>query len=205
MPVWYGRMLGSPVSYFRGAALAMAADLAAAPVSGLAVQACGDAHLSNFGLYGSPERALVFDLNDFDETLPGPREWDVKRLAASLEVAGRENGYRRGQRRKIVTAAVCRYREAMRGFADQGNMAVWYARADVAELREQFGAQLSAGARKEADKVTTKARTRDSMQALGKLPAWRTAGRGSWPTRRCWCRLTTWCPRARSGSGCKPS
>ena len=94
--VWYGRMLASPFSYFRGAVLAMAADLAAIPVSGLAVQACGDPHPSNFGVYASPERALVFDLNDFDETLPGPWEWDVKRLAASLEVAGRENGYRAG-------------------------------------------------------------------------------------------------------------
>ncbi len=169
VPVRYGRMLGSPFSYFRGAALAMAADLAAAPVSGLAVQACGDAHLSNFGLYASPERALVFDLNDFDETLPGPWEWDVKRLAASLEVAGRENGYRSGQRRQIVTAAVCRYREAMRGFAGQANLAVWYARADVAELREQFRAQLSRQARKKADQVTAKARTRDSIRELGKL------------------------------------
>jgi uncharacterized protein (DUF2252 family) len=169
VPVWYGRMLASPFSYFRGAALAMAADLAVTPVSGLAVQACGDAHLSNFGIYASPERALVFDLNDFDETLPGPWEWDVKRLAASLEVAGRENGYRRGQRRKIVTAAVRRYREAMRDFAVQANLAVWYARADVAELRKQFGDQLSRQARKKADQVTAKARTRDSMQALGKL------------------------------------
>ena len=149
VPVRYGRMLASPFSYFRGAALAMAADLAAAQVSGLAVQACGDAHLSNFGVYASPERALVFDLNDFDETLPGPWEWDVKRLAASLEVAGRENGYRSGQRRQIVTAAVCRYREAMRGFAGQANLAVWYARADVAELREQFRAQLSRQANEE--------------------------------------------------------
>jgi len=169
VPVWYGRMLASPFGYFRGAALAMAADLAATPVSGLEVQACGDAHLSNFGVYASPERALVFDLNDFDETLPGPWEWDVKRLAASLEVAGRENGYGRGQRRKIVTAAVRRYREAVRGFAGQANLAVWYARADVAELREQFRAQLSAQARKNADQVTAKARTRDSMQAVGKL------------------------------------
>ena len=168
MTVWYGRMLASPFGYFRGAALAMAADLAATPVSGLEVQACGDAHLSNFGVYASPERALVFDLNDFDETLPGPWEWDVKRLAASLEVAGRENGYGRGQRRKIVTAAVRRYREAVRGFAGQANLAVWYARADVAELREQFRAQLSAQARKNADQVTAKARTRDSMQAVGK-------------------------------------
>jgi uncharacterized protein (DUF2252 family) len=169
VPVWYGRMLASPFGYFRGAALAMAADLAATPVSGLAVQACGDAHMSNFGVYASPERALVFDLNDFDETLPGPWEWDVKRLAASLEVAGRENGYGRGQRRKVVTAAVRRYREAVRGFAGQANLEVWYARADVAELRDQFGAQLSAQARKNADQVTAKARTRDSMQALAKL------------------------------------
>jgi len=169
VPVWYGRMLASPFSYFRGAALAMAADLAATPVSGLAVQACGDAHLSNFGIYASPERALVFDLNDFDETLPGPWEWDVKRLAASLEVAGRENAYQRGQRRKIVTAAVRRYREAMHGFAGQANLTVWYARADVAELREQFRSQLSARARKKADQVTARARTRDSIRALGKL------------------------------------
>ena len=125
VPVRYSRMLASPFSYFRGAALSMAADLAATPVSGLAVQACGDAHLSNFGVYGSPERALVFDLNDFDETLPGPWEWDVKRLAASLEVAGRGNGYGTGLRRKVVTAAVGRYREAMRVFADQGDLAVW--------------------------------------------------------------------------------
>jgi uncharacterized protein (DUF2252 family) len=169
VPVWYGRMRASPFGYFRGAALAMAADLAATPVSGLVVQACGDAHLSNFGVYASPERALVFDLNDFDETLPGPWEWDVKRLAASLEVAGRDNGYRRVQRRKIVTAAVSRYREAMHGFADQGNLAVWYARADVDELREQFRAQLSAPAREKADQTVAKARTRDSMQAAGKL------------------------------------
>ena len=147
----------------------MAADLAVTPVSGLAVQACGDAHLSNFGVYASPERALVFDLNDFDETLPGPWEWDVKRLGSSLEVAGRENAHRRGQRRKMVTAAVCRYREAMRGFADQANLAVWYARADVGELREQFRSQLSGRARKKADQVTAKARTRDSAQAVGKL------------------------------------
>src|SRR5579863_4859420 len=106
VPVRYGRMLGSPFSYFRGAALPMATDLAATPVSGLAVQACGDAHLSNFGLFASPERALVFDVNDFDETLPGPWEWDVKRLAASLEVAARDRGFLPGPRRQIVTSAV---------------------------------------------------------------------------------------------------
>src|ERR1700676_3928200 len=120
VPVRYGRMLSSPFSSFRGAALSMAADLSATPVSGLAVQACGDAHLSNFGVYASPERVPVFYLNDFDETLPGPWEWDVKRLAASLEVAGRGNGYRSGLRRKVVIAAVGRYREAMRVFAGQG-------------------------------------------------------------------------------------
>jgi uncharacterized protein (DUF2252 family) len=169
VPGRYGRMLTSPFSYFRGAALPMAADLAATPVSGLAVQACGDAHLSNFGLYASPERALVFDLNDFDETLPGPWEWDVKRLAASLEVAGRDNGYRPGRRRKIVIAAVRRYREAMRSFAGQTTLTVWYARADIAELREQFGSQLSGREQKRADQDVAKARTRDSLQALSKL------------------------------------
>ena len=169
VPVRYGRMLASPFSYFRGAALPMAADLAATPVSGLAVQACGDAHLSNFGVYASPERALVFDLNDFDETLPGPWEWDVKRLAASLEVAGRGNGFRPGLRRKVVTAAVGRYREAMRVFAGQDNMTVWYARAETGALREQFGSQLAARDEKQADRAVAKARTRDSLQALAKL------------------------------------
>jgi uncharacterized protein (DUF2252 family) len=169
VPVRYGRMLASPFSYFRGAALSMAADLAATPVSGLAVQACGDAHLSNFGVYASPERALVFDLNDFDETLPGPWEWDIKRLAASLEVAGRGNGYRPGLRRKVVTAAVARYREAMRAFAGQSNLAVWYARAETGTLREQFGSQLAAREQQQADSALAKARTRDSLQALAKL------------------------------------
>jgi uncharacterized protein (DUF2252 family) len=169
VPVRYGRMLASPFSYFRGAALSMAADLAGTPVSGLAVQACGDAHLSNFGVYASPERALVFDLNDFDETLPGPWEWDVKRLAASLEVAGRGHGYRPALRRKVVTATVGRYREAMRAFADQDNLAVWYARAETGALREQFGSQLAAREQRQADGAVAKARTRDSLQALAKL------------------------------------
>ena len=169
VPVRYGRMLASPFSYFRGAALSMAADLAATPASGLAVQACGDAHLSNFGVYASPERALVFDLNDFDETLPGPWEWDVKRLAASLEVAGRGNGYRSGLRRQVVTATVGRYREAMRVFAGQGNLTVWYARAETGALREQFRSQLAAREQRQADTAVAKARTRDSLQALARL------------------------------------
>jgi hypothetical protein len=110
VPVRYGRMMVSPFTYYRGAALPMASDLAATPVSGLAVQACGDAHLSNFGVFGSAERRLVFDVNDFDETLPGPWEWDVKRLAASLEVAARGNGFGGKQRRAIVVAAAASYR-----------------------------------------------------------------------------------------------
>jgi uncharacterized protein (DUF2252 family) len=169
VPVRYGRMLASPFSYFRGAALSMAADLAGTPVSGPAVQSCGDAHLSNFGVYASPERALVFDLNDFDETLPGPWEWDVQRLAASLEVAGRGNGYGSGLRRKVVIRAVGRYRGAMRVFADQGDLAVWYARAQTGTLREQFGSQLAAREQRQAGSAVAKARTRDSLQARAHL------------------------------------
>src|SRR5712692_1709397 len=135
VPVRWGRMLVSPFTYYRGAALPMASDLATTPVSGLAVQACGDAHLSNFGIFGSAERRLVFDVNDFDETLPGPWEWDVKRLAASLEVAGRDNGFTAKQRRDTVTAAVTRYRQAMRAFAGMTHLEVWYSRADVEQLR----------------------------------------------------------------------
>ena len=113
LPIRHGRMLVSPFTFYRGAALPMAADLATTPTSGLRVQLCGDAHLSNFGAFASPERRLVFDVNDFDETLPGPFEWDVKRLAASLAVAGRDNGFGGKARRKIVLAGVERYRKAM--------------------------------------------------------------------------------------------
>ena len=169
IPVRWGRMLVSPFTYYRGAALPMASDLATTPVSGLAVQACGDAHLSNFGLFGSGERRLMFDVNDFDETLPGPWEWDVKRLAASIEVAARDNGLAGKQRREIVTAAVTRYRLAMRQFAAMTNLDVWYAHADVNDLRAQFDSQLRARQRKLVDKDLAKARTRDSMEQLGKL------------------------------------
>ena len=124
VPIRHGRMLVSPFTFYRGAALPMAADLAATPVSGLRVQLCGDAHLSNFGAFASPERSLVFDVNDFDETLPGPFEWDVKRLAASLAVAGRDNGFPAKDRRKMVLAAAEGYRTAMRGFAQQSLMGV---------------------------------------------------------------------------------
>jgi len=167
--VRYGRMLVSAFTYFRGAALPMASDLARTPRSGLTVQACGDAHLSNFGVFGSPERRLVFDVNDFDETMPGPWEWDVKRLAASLEVAARENGFTRKQRGDIVLAAVRRYRQAMRGFASMGNLAVWYTHADLDQVRAQVDAQLSAQQRKAWDKGAAKARTADSMRELKKL------------------------------------
>ena len=134
------------------------------------MQACGDAHLSNFGLFASPERKLVFDVNDFDETLPAPWEWDVKRLAASLEVAARENNFSAKDRRKILLATASRYRMAMRGFAGLGNLDVWYTQVDIDELRHQFGGLLTA--RTSARRWTrglAKARTRDSMQELRKL------------------------------------
>jgi uncharacterized protein (DUF2252 family) len=169
VPVRYGRMMVSPFTFFRGAALPMASDLAATPVSGLAVQACGDAHLSNFGIFGSPERRLMFDVNDFDETLPGPWEWDVKRLAASLEVAARGNEFAGKQRREIVAAAVARYRLAMRSFAGMTNLEVWYAHMDMDQMRAQFDAQLQARQRKAVDKGLAKARTRDSMEEVAKL------------------------------------
>ena len=169
VPIRRGRMMVSPFTFYRGAALPMASDLSHTPVSGLAVQACGDAHLSNFGIFGSAERRLVFDVNDFDETTPGPWEWDVKRLAASLEVAGRGNGFGGKDRREIVTASVTRYRQAMRSFASMANLDVWYAHADLDELRAQFGSQLKARQRKMVDKGMAKAQTRDSMQELAKL------------------------------------
>jgi uncharacterized protein (DUF2252 family) len=169
VPVRRGRMMVSPFTFYRGAALPMAADLATTPVSGLAVQACGDAHLSNFGIFGSAERRLMFDINDFDETLPGPWEWDVKRLAASLEVAARGNGIPVKQRREIVAASAARYRQAMRQFAGLTNLEVWYARVDADELRNQLGPQLQGRQRKLMDKGLAKARTRDSMEQLAKL------------------------------------
>jgi uncharacterized protein (DUF2252 family) len=169
VPVRHGRMLVSPMAYFRGAALPMAADLVSGPDSGLRVQLCGDAHLSNFGAFASPERRLVFDLNDFDETLPGPFEWDVKRLAASFAVAGRENGFSAKQQRKVVVAAVGAYRSAVRSFADQPLLDVWYARLDVEEALAEFSQDLKKKQVKAGGQLMSKIRTRDSMQALGKL------------------------------------
>jgi uncharacterized protein (DUF2252 family) len=169
VPVRYGRMLVSPFTFFRGAALVMASDLAGTPSSGLVVQACGDAHLSNFGLFASPERRLIFDINDFDETLPGPWEWDVKRLAASLEIAARGNGFSRRDRREIVTASVARYRLAMRTFAGMTNLGIWYAAAELRDLQKQYRSLLDARQRKAVAASAAKAMTRDNMQAFSKL------------------------------------
>jgi uncharacterized protein (DUF2252 family) len=169
VPIRYGRMLTSPFAFFRGAAAIMAGDLAGTPRSGIQVQLCGDAHLSNFGGFASPERDLVFDINDFDETLPGPWEWDVKRLAASMEIAGREQGFKPGQRRRAVLATVRAYREAMRGFAKMRNLDVWYARLDAAGILADAGQQLTAQTRDAIERRTAKARAKDHVRALSKL------------------------------------
>ena len=169
VPIRYGRMLVSPFAYFRGAALPMASDLAGTPCTGLVVQACGDAHLSNFGIFASPERKFLFDVNDFDETLPGPWEWDVKRLAASLEVAARGNGFARKERRRIVTSSTRMYRETMRAFASMSNIDIWYARVDLDLVEKMFSPRMAAKDRKVVARNLAKARTRDSMQAFSKL------------------------------------
>jgi uncharacterized protein (DUF2252 family) len=169
VPIRYGRMLQSPFAYYRGAARVMAADLADAPRSGLTVQMCGDAHLSNFGLYGSPERRLVFDANDFDETLPGPFEHDIKRLIASLVVAAREKGMGRKQRRALCLAAGRRYREAMAQFAGARDIDVWYSHIDADDLQHELAPRLDGGPRKRLARALDKARTRDTLQAFGKL------------------------------------
>ena len=169
VPVRHGRMLVSAFTFYRGAALPMAADLATTPTSGLRVQLCGDAHLSNFGAFASPERNLVFDVNDFDETLPGPFEWDVKRLAASMTVAGRDNGFPAKACRKITLAAGEGYRTAMRGFADQTFMDVWYTHVDIQSALAKFQSQVKAKRYKEAQKQLAKAHTSDTMKAVGKL------------------------------------
>ena len=144
VPIRHGRMLVSAFTFYRGAALPMAADLATTSTSRLRVQLCGDAHLSNFGAFASPERRLVFDVNDFDETLPGPFEWDVKRLAASLAVAGRDNGFPAKARRKIALAAAEGYRTAMRSFAEQPFLDVWYAHLDIEPALREFRSQVKA-------------------------------------------------------------
>jgi uncharacterized protein (DUF2252 family) len=169
VPVRNGRMLVSPFTFYRGAALPMAADLAAAPASGLRVQLCGDAHLANFGVFGSPERRLVFDVNDFDETLPGPFEWDVKRLVASLVVAGRDNGFAAGDTRRVALAAAARYRTAMREFAAASTLAVWYSHLDVEDAIARFRLRMKKSQVRKSESMAAKLRTRDSTQAVAKL------------------------------------
>lgn len=169
VPLRYGRMLASPFTFFRGAAAIMAEDLIGSPETGLRVQACGDAHLSNFGAYASPNRDLVLDVNDFDETLPGPWEWDVKRLAASFEIAGRDRGFDERERRDVVLASARSYREAMRRFAELGNLEVWYRRLDISQVRERYAGKASKGELKVFDRAVAKARRKDRLRALSKL------------------------------------
>ena len=184
VPVRHGRMLASPFTFYRGTAKIMAADLAATPTAGLHVQLCGDAHLSNFGAFASPERRLVFDLNDFDETLPGPFEYDVKRLAASFTIAARNNGFTKADTAAATLASVAAYREAMAEFAAMGTLNIWYAHLDEDKFmsavqtaaaaasktnKAKKEAKAAKRAQKSAQKTAAKAHTRDSLQALSKL------------------------------------
>ena len=169
VPLRYGRMLVSPFTFYRGAALIMASDLSATPRSGLRTQICGDAHLSNFGVFASPERQLMFDINDFDETLPGPWEWDVKRLGASFEIAGRDRGFSPQDRRAVVAAGVAEYRTRMQQMAAMRNLDVWYAHIEVTKMFEQLSSLATKKQRAKAEANIAKARTRDSMQAFSKL------------------------------------
>ncbi len=173
VPVRHGRMMVSPFTFYRGAAKIMAADLKDTPTAGLGVQLCGDAHLSNFGAFASPERRLMFDLNDFDETLPGPFEYDVKRMAASFMIAARNNGFAKAEGRAVTTASVAAYRESMAGFAQMRTMEIWYAHLAEEDILPATQAQAKGKAAakelKRAKRNIEKARTRDSLQALSKL------------------------------------
>jgi uncharacterized protein (DUF2252 family) len=169
VPIRYGRMLVSAFTFYRGAAMIMAGDLAATPRSGLTVHCCGDAHLSNFGVFASPERRLMFDLNDFDETLPGPWEWDVKRLAASMLIAARDNDFAVKAQDQVVLDAVAEYRTAMAGFAAMSNLDVWYSHLDIEAALQELGPQLKSTQVKRTEKALAKARTKDSMSAFSKL------------------------------------
>jgi uncharacterized protein (DUF2252 family) len=169
VPIRYGRMLVSPFTFYRGAAKIMASDLSYTPRSGLTAQCCGDAHLSNFGVFASPERKLVFDINDFDETLPGPWEWDVKRLCASMLIGARDNGFAARDQDVIVLDTVGQYRAAMRQFATMNNLDVWYAHMEIESVLQEFAGQLKTKQVKRTEKTLAKARTRDSMSAFSKL------------------------------------
>jgi uncharacterized protein (DUF2252 family) len=169
VPIRHHRMAASPFTFYRGAAKLMALDLSTTPSTGITAQICGDAHLSNFGFYGSPERSLVFDLNDFDETLPGPWEWDVKRLAASFVIAARNNGLKESKGRSLAETATSSYRQAMLQLAEMGYLDIWYSRFDDQMILDEFGRDFSKKHRKETDKALAKARKRDSRHVLGKL------------------------------------
>jgi uncharacterized protein (DUF2252 family) len=169
VPIRYGRMLASAFTFYRGAAAIMAMDLASTPTSGIEVQLCGDAHLSNFGVFAAPDRRLVLDVNDFDETLPGPWEWDVKRLAASFEIAGRDCDFTPKETRAAVLTAVRAYREAMREFAGMGNLDVWYARLDVDTLLADLAKVATAKEMKTTRKNVKKARRKNSLRAFDRL------------------------------------
>ncbi|MFF4588968.1 DUF2252 domain-containing protein [Streptomyces sp. NPDC001388] len=169
VPIRYARMSESPFRFYRGAAAIMAADLAKTPRTGIRVQLCGDAHMLNFRLLASPERRLMFDINDFDETLPGPWEWDVKRLSASLVIAGRANGFSAKERASVVRATVRSYRERMREFAGMGNLEVWYTRFEADELQQRFDVDLDAATRERWAQTRARARGHDTLQAFDKL------------------------------------
>ena len=169
VPIRYGRMLVSPFTFYRGTAYVMASDLAATARSGLRVQLCGDAHLSNFGGFGSPERRMVFDINDFDETLPGPWEWDVKRLACSLLIAARNNGLTVKEQERVVLAAMADYRDRMRTFSGMKTLDLWYTRFEMEPLVEEISRQVGSRMRKRLKKRVAKARARDNAQAFAKF------------------------------------
>ncbi|HEY7262246.1 MAG TPA: DUF2252 domain-containing protein [Trebonia sp.] len=176
VPIRYGRMLVSPFTFYRGAALIMASDLAATPVSGVTVQLCGDAHLSNFGLFGTPERQMIFDINDFDETLPGPWEWDVKRLAASFEIMGRDRGFSPADRRAVVMAAVAEYRDRMRQAAGMGALGAWYDHLEAGMLlklvRQEVRVKRVTKAEARAfERDVSKAHARDNTRVFTKRAA----------------------------------
>jgi uncharacterized protein (DUF2252 family) len=169
VPVRYGRMLASAFTFYRGAAAIMAADLGSQQDTGLRVQLCGDAHLSNFGIFQAPDRRLVFDINDFDETLPGPFEWDVKRLAASFEIGGRDRGFDDPTRERIALAVGMAYRRAMRRFAGMSELEVWYARISVEDIAARAATEVTREDRRRMEKNLAKARNKDSLRALAKL------------------------------------
>jgi uncharacterized protein (DUF2252 family) len=169
VPIRYGRMLASPFAFYRGAAVIMASDLSTTPQSGLHAQLCGDAHLANFGGFASPERDLVFNINDFDETLPGPWEWDVKRLAASIEIAGRERAFSAKERQACVLGAVEEYRRAMGELAAQSNLTVWHAMLNVASIRQRWGQELQLQGLKRLEQRVAAAHAKDNVRALERL------------------------------------